>query len=354
MLQIEVETRLGELDLDVALEVPSGSCVALAGPSGAGKTSVLRTVAGLLRPEHGFVSCGDEVWLDTSRNVYLAPEQRRCAYVFQDYALFPHLRAWQNVAYSMRGLPRRERRRRASELLDRFGMLQRADALPRTMSGGERQRVAVARALALDPAAILLDEPLAALDARTSAAAAAELHSVLEDAEVPTLMVTHSFDQGALLGDVIGVIDEGRLIQTGTAAELVATPASSFVADFTGAVLLTGSAHKGADGLTHVDLDGGGGVVSTQPVEGAVAVVLYPTEIVLSPAGDTPSGSAQNHLAAEVSSVLSLGNRVRVGLATPQLLVAEVTPAAVDQLSLKPGDRVVATWKAANTRLVSR
>ena len=169
MLRVEARTRLGALDLDVALETDAGRCLALAGPSGAGKTSILRVVAGLLQPREGRVHCGEEVWLDTGSGVDLPPERRRCGYVFQEYALFGHLRAWQNVAYGLRDTPRAERRRRACELLDRFGVAELADARPPTLSGGERQRVALARALAPRPAALLLDEPLAALDSRTRA-----------------------------------------------------------------------------------------------------------------------------------------------------------------------------------------
>ena len=188
MLRVEAATRLGAFALDVALEVPAGSCLALAGPSGAGKTSVLRVVAGLVQPDRGRVSCGEEVWLDTERGIDVAPERRRCGYVFQEYALFAHLRVWQNVAYPLRGLDRAERRRRALELLDRFGIAQLADERPRTLSGGERQRVAVARALARTPAALLLDEPLSALDTRSRAAggralAAVRLHEARDDAQ---------------------------------------------------------------------------------------------------------------------------------------------------------------------------
>ncbi|MEJ7717610.1 MAG: ATP-binding cassette domain-containing protein [Thermoleophilaceae bacterium] len=201
VLRVEASTRLGAFALDVALEVPAGCCLALAGPSGAGKSSVLRVVAGLVTPDSGRVSCGEAVWLDTARRVDVAPERRRCGYVFQEYALFPHLRAWQNVAYPLRELRRRDRRRRALELLERFEVAHLADARPRTLSGGERQRVALARALARRPDALLLDEPLSALDARTRASAGRELAAVLRETGVPALLVTHDFVEAALLGD---------------------------------------------------------------------------------------------------------------------------------------------------------
>jgi molybdate transport system ATP-binding protein len=351
MLRFAAETTLGDLELDVALEVDAGECVALAGPSGAGKSSVLRVIAGLLAPRVGRVACGDRVWLDRAAGVDVPPEARRCGYVFQDYALFPHLSAWQNVAYGLRG-PRAERRSRAHELLERFGLAARADARPRTLSGGERQRVAVARALAPRPAALLLDEPLSALDSRTRAAASRELAAVLHEEGVPSLLVTHDFQEAALLGDRVGVMDAGRIVQVGSAGELAAAPASPFVADFTGAVVLTGVASAGAGGLTRVELDGGGEVSSPERADGPVAVTVYPWDIAIAPAGAIDPGSARNHLEVDVVSVTAVGNRIRVGLAAPQPLTAELTEPAVERLHLRVGERVVATWKATATRLL--
>jgi molybdate transport system ATP-binding protein len=349
VLSVTAETEVGDLRLDVALEVAAGECLALAGPSGAGKTSVLRIAAGLLRPRAGRVTCGERVWFDG--DIDLPPERRRCGYVFQDYALFPHLSAWQNVGY---GLPRRGRRERALELLERFGLAHRADARPRTLSGGERQRVALARALAPAPDVLLLDEPLSALDARTRAAAGRELAAVLHAAGVPALLVTHDFQEAALLGDRVGVMDGGRIVQTGSASELAAEPASPFVADFTGAVVLTGTASPGAGGLTRVALDGGGEVSSPDPGDGPVAVTVHPWDIALAPPGAVDPGSARNHLEVSVVSVTAVGNRVRVGLTAPQPLTAELTEPAVERLHIEPGARLVASWKATATKVMPR
>jgi molybdate transport system ATP-binding protein len=354
VLRAELDTRVGELELALELEVAPGECLALAGPSGAGKTSVLRAVAGLLRPERGRVDCGGEAWLDTNARVDVPPERRGCGYLFQEYALFPHLSAWRNVAYGLpRGGSQPGRRERALELLDRFGLAARADAPPHELSGGERQRVALARALARRPKALLLDEPLSALDARTRAGASRELQATLAGAGVPALLVTHDFAEAALLGDRVAVIDGGRLVQQGSAQELAAAPASAFVADLTGAVVLTGSAHPGADGLTLVRLDESAGeLTSTDPGSGRVAASVHPWEIALAPPDDEASGSAQNRLGARVTSVTHVGNRVRVGLDAGQPLVAEVTEPALRDLRLEPGARVTASWKAAATRLV--
>lgn len=354
MLRAELRTRREGFALDVALAVAPGETLALAGPSGAGKTTLLRLIAGLARPDEGRVTCGEEVWLDTDRGVDRPPEARRCGYLFQDYALFGHLTAAGNVAYGLRGLGRSERRERARAGLRRFGIEALADRRPAALSGGERQRVALARALAPAPAALLLDEPLSALDARSRAAAARALAAVLAQAAVPTVLVTHDFAEAAQLGDRVAVVDQGRVVQTGRPEELAARPASAFVADFAGAVVLTGTARPGADGLTRVELDGGGAIVSADGGEGPVAASVFPWEITLAPAGAAPRDSARNHLEAEIVSVTTIGGRARVGLAAPQPLVAEVTEASVQRLGLVPGARVVAAWKAAATRLVPR
>jgi molybdate transport system ATP-binding protein len=351
-LRLEASARLRKLELDVRLEVGAGECVALAGPSGAGKTSVLRVVAGLLRPESGRVACGGEEWLDTERGIDVPAERRRCAYLFQEYALFPHMTALDNVAYGLHELPRDERAGRARALLERFGVAHLAGAHPPSLSGGERQRIALARALAREPRVLLLDEPLSALDARTRARAGRELGDVLRESAVPALLVTHDFTEAALLGDRVGVIDGGRVVQEGTPAQLAAAPASAFVADFTGAVVLTGTARTGPDGLTLVDLDGGGTVASTDAAQGRVAVSVYPWEISVEPGEQERHGSPQNRLAAELTSLTEVGNRVRLGLTGPQTLSAEVTRASARELGLRRGVRVTATWKAAATRLV--
>jgi molybdate transport system ATP-binding protein len=345
---------LREFELEVDLDVRARECLALVGPSGAGKSTVLRAVAGLLVPDRGRIALNGEVWFDRDSGIDLPPERRRCGYLFQDYALFPHLSAWRNVAFGLGDAPRSERHERATRSLAAFGLAELADASPAELSGGERQRVALARALAPDPEVLLLDEPLSALDSRTAATAARELAAVIARSAGPTVVVTHDFAQAALLADTVGVIDHGRIVQRGTAAELSARPASAFVADFTGAVVLSGTAHRAASGTTVVALDGGGEVASSDAATGEVGVAIYPWEVTIEPAGTTPHGSALNHLDAQVVSLTEVGSRVRVGLQAGQPLVAEVTSESVARLGLAPGGRVVATWKATATRLVAR
>ena len=313
--------------------------LALVGPSGAGKSTVLRAIAGLLRPGSGRVALGGQVWLDTEAGVDLPPERRSVGLVFQEYALFPHLDVRRNVGFGGR--------ERVDELLERFRISQLADARPGALSGGERQRVALARALARNPAVLLLDEPLSALDAHTRNVVRAELAELLAQLGLPTLLVTHDFEDAAALADRVGVIVEGRILQLGAAADLLAAPADAFVASFTGANLLHGIARPGPNGLTEVVLDDAGLAYSTDEGEGTVGLAVYPWEIAL--ARTEPADSAVNHVRGEVRSLVALGNRVRVRVGP---LTAEITAASAERLALREGERVVASFKATAARLV--
>jgi molybdate transport system ATP-binding protein len=318
--------------LDVELEVER--TLAVIGPSGAGKTTLLRLIAGLDRPESGLVECDGERW--AGGGAWVPPERRRVGFLFQDYALFPHMSVHANVAF--------EARRDVGDLLERMGIAHLATARPGRLSGGERQRVALARALAIGPRALLLDEPLAALDPSTRSAVAAELARVVEEEGVPTIVVTHSYEEAVTFADEVAVMDRGAVVQRGSAAAVVEAPASAFVAEFAGVNYLLGTAAG-----TTVRLDGGETVRTTDPAEGRVAVLVAPWEITLAP-GDAGGGdSALNRIPARVDRVVVVGNRARVTLGR---VVAEVTPESVERLSIEPGLDVVAVWKATATRVV--
>jgi molybdate transport system ATP-binding protein len=337
-LDLTLDHALRSFRLSLALEL-GRETLALVGPSGAGKSSVLRAIAGLLRPERGRVALGATTWFDRDAGIDLPPERRSVGLVFQEYALFPHLDVRRNVAFGGR--------ERVDELLERFRISHLAGARPGDLSGGERQRVALARALARDPAVLLLDEPLSALDAHTRGVVRGELAELLAELRLPTLLVTHDFEDAAALADRVGVIVEGRILQLGAAAELLAAPADAFVASFTGANLLSGIALPGPDGLTEVVLDSGGSAFSTDRAEGRVALAVYPWEIALARAA--LADSAVNHVHGEVRSLVVLGNRVRVRVGP---LTAEVTAASAERLALAEGEPVVASFKATACRLV--
>jgi molybdate transport system ATP-binding protein len=339
-LTLDLDHPLRSFHLAVTLEV-GAETVALVGPSGAGKSTVLRAVAGLVRPERGFVACGGSTWLDRERGIDVPPDRRRVGLLFQEYALFPHLDVRRNVAFGARD------RSAVTELLERLRIGHLEHARPTELSGGERQRVALARALAREPEVLLLDEPLSALDAHTRRAVRAELHELLDELRMPTLLVTHDFEDAATLADRVGVIVEGTILQIGTPQALVASPTDPFVASFTGANLLPGRAQPGPDGLTEVVLDGGGTAWTTEAGIGRVSLAIYPWEIALS--RDVPDDSAVNHIRAPVASVVTLGNRVRARVGP---VTAEITGASATRLGLREGEIVVASFKATGARLL--
>jgi molybdenum ABC transporter ATP-binding protein len=333
----QITVPLRSFDLELTLEV--GATVALVGPSGAGKTTVLRSVAGLVRPKSGRIRCDDAVWFDGERNLCLPPERRQVGLVFQDYALFPHMTVRQNVEYA--------RRHRATEYLDRFGIGHLERARPGDLSGGERQRVALARALARDPNVLLLDEPLSALDAHTKADVRSELHELLAGLAIPVLLVTHDFEDAAALADEVGVIVDGRLRQTGTAADLVAQPADPFVASFTGANLLHGHGVSYGD-TTGVRLADGTVITTTGIGQGDLVLAVYPWDITLSTT--PPNDSAMNVISGPIRTIAELGNRVRVSIGP---VSAEITAESRRRLDLQVGRTAFASFKATGTRIVA-
>jgi ABC-type sulfate/molybdate transport systems ATPase subunit len=338
-LEADFTLPLRDFALDLGLEV--SRTVALVGPSGAGKTSALRVVAGLAKPLRGRVALDGEAWLDTAFRLSLPPDRRRVGLVFQDYALFPHLTVRANVAFGARG-------RDVDALLERFRIGQLATAHPLELSGGERQRVALARALARDPGVLLLDEPLAALDAHTKAEVRHELSELLRELALPTLLVTHDYEDAAALADHVGVLVEGRLRQLGTPAELVARPRDAFVASFTGANLLRGRARR-ERALTAIRLESGDDLYSADEAEGEVGVVVYPWEVSVARAHIPDADSALNVIRGQVGSLVEVANRVRVRVGP---VTAEVTAASAARLELASGGVAYATFKATGTRLV--
>ncbi len=324
------------------LELELDGVVALVGPSGAGKSTVLSVIAGLALPASGRVALDDEVWLDTTRRIDLPPDRRRVGLVFQEYALFPHMSVRQNVAYGGR--------HRVDELLARFAIADLADARPDQLSGGERQRVALARALARDPGVLLLDEPLSSLDSHTRASVRSELARLLPEIDLPTLIVTHDYEDAVSIAGRVGVLVDGRLRQLGSPDELLARPADAFVASFTGANVLRGEAHARAGALTEVVLDSGELLQSTDRVEGDVDVAIYPWDVILSVDGPSTPLPA-NSIRAEVTELTQVGGRVRVKAGA---FNAELTADAAAALALLPGVVVRASFEPQSVRLIRR
>ena len=333
----EVVVPLRTFTLSLSLDVDSS--IALVGPSGAGKTTVLRAIAGLVRPESGRIASDGEVWFDAAKGISVAPDRRRVGLVFQDYALFPHLSVRQNIEYARRG--------RADDYLDRFSIRHLERARPPDLSGGERQRVALARALARDPEVLLLDEPLSALDAHTKTGVRAELHDVLRGLGIPVLLVTHDFEDAAALADRVGVLVDGELRQIGAPGDLVAEPGDPFVASFTGANLLNGYGELAA-GVTRVRLADGTVVTTADEARGEVVLAVYPWDITISTV--PPNDSAMNLISAPIRGITELGNRIRVSIGP---VSAEITADSLRRLGLQVGQPAYASFKATGTRVVA-
>lgn len=337
-LEFDIRVKRRSFDVDVAARLER-STLALAGPSGAGKTTILRAIAGLVRPSHGRISLGDDVWFDASKKVWRAPDLRSVGLVFQDFALFPHLSVRKNVAFGTR--------EPIDDLLERFGIAKLALLKPSELSGGERQRVALARALARRPRALLLDEPLASLDAATRRTVRDELRGLLDELALPTLLVTHDFEDATALASRVGVIVEGRLVQLDVPASLVSAPADPFVASFTGGNLLPGLARPGPDRMTEIITETGAKLFSTDQAQGPVGVVFHPWDITV--AREAPPHPMRNHIGGRVGSVVRAGSRVHVRVGE---ITAELALDSVERLGLEPGERIVCSFEASAARLL--
>ena len=342
-LDAAVRLTIGALELDLGLSIGGDEVVALLGPNAAGKTTLLRALAGLVPLQSGHVILDGKVLEDPAARQYVATEQRPIGFVFQDYLLFPHLSVLDNVAFGLRsrGVPRRAAAEKANRWLDRVGLKSYARARPAELSGGQRQRVALARALAPDPRLVLLDEPLAALDVTTRAEVRRDLKRHLASFQGIRLVVTHDPLEAMALADRLIVMESGRLVQTGTPAEVTEHPRSHYVADLVGVNLLKGAADHG-----YVRIPSGPTVAVAGAESGEVLAVIHPRAVALH--RRRPEGSPRNVWPGRASSIELMGNRVRVRIDAEVPLVAEVTPAALKELELVEGGEVWLSFKATD------
>ncbi len=356
MLSARVEKQLkspGDLQafrLDADVQVDAGHCLALVGPTGCGKTTLLRSIVGTVRPERGRIALGDDVWFELPGGRDLAPEARRVGYLPQDYGLFPHMTVQANVVYGARarGMHRKEAAATASSLLGQLGLDDLARRHPFRLSGGQRQRIGLARALASRPGVLLLDEPLAALDMQTRGQVRIFLGAFIKEVGLPTIVVTHDPVDALTLGDQIAVMREGRIVQAGDRYDVIHHPRDDFVAGFVGVNLFRGHARRTEDGLTEIAADGLT-LFSTDDVTGGALVVVQPADITLSL--ERPEGSALNVLAGAVEALTYLGGTVRVDVRVGEAVVAaEVTYHSAQALGLQAGTEVFAVFKASSTR----
>jgi molybdate transport system ATP-binding protein len=343
-LSAHLVAELGGFRLDARLDVADGEVVALLGPNGAGKSTALRTLAGLLPLHAGRIEVAGTVLDDPARGVFVPAERRPVGVVFQDYLLFPHLSALENVAFGprCRGTGRATARAQAAQWLDRVGLAGLAERRPRQLSGGQAQRVALARALAVHPRLLLLDEPLAALDAETRLDMRAGLRRHLAAHDGATVLVTHDPLDAMVLADRIVVLEDGHVVQDGDPAEITRRPRTPYVARLVGLNLRRGIATGRS-----VALDGGPVLAVADPVDGPVFVAFAPAAVALFRA--RPDGSPRNIWPARVDGVERHGDNLRVHLDGPVPASADVTPAAAAELDLVVGAELWAAVKASET-----
>jgi molybdate transport system ATP-binding protein len=353
-LAADVRVRRGTVHVELDVRVADGEVLAVLGPNGAGKSTLLRVLAGLLAPDEGRVEVDGEAWDDVAAGVHLPPHRRRLGMVFQDHLLFPHLSVTDNVAFGLRtrGAGRREARAVAADWLARVELADLGGRRPGQLSGGQAQRAALARALAGEPALLLLDEPLSALDARTRLTVRAELRRHLGEFPGSTVLVTHDPIDAMALADRVVVVEEGRVVQAGPPAEVARRPRTDYVARLVGLALLPGT---GAG--TTVRLDGGGSVAVAEQSAGPVFVAVRPESVALwpvRPGGERPEGSPRNTWPVVLTGATPHGATVRCELEGEVPLLADVTAASFAELGLAPGMHLWATVKAAEVAVYAR
>jgi molybdate transport system ATP-binding protein len=351
-LTVAGAVQRGSFRLEVDLAVEPGEVLGVIGPNGSGKTTLLRAVAGLTQLTDGRITLGDQV-LDSAHPIaFVAPEQRPIGFVFQNYRLFPHLSVRDNIAFGprCRGGGRRQSREIADHWLQRFRLTDLAGRKPAQLSGGQAQRVGLARALAADPLLLLLDEPLAALDAKTKLEIRAELRRHLTEFPGATLLVTHDPLEAMVMTDRLVVVEDGRIVQHGDPAAVARRPATQYVARLVGLNLYRGS----VDDSGHITLDDNAGTLTAthpdppdSPITGRVLVAIRPTAIAvhtIRPEHFSP----RNVWSGMVTGLELLTDRVRAQVTGRPSALVDLTPDAVADLDLVEGSQVWLSAKATD------
>lgn len=341
------------VQLRCALDPPS--ITILFGPSGSGKTTILRCLAGLEQPEEGTISVGDELWFDATNGVTVPPQARRLGYMAQDYELFPNYTVQGNIAYGLTGLSAQEKKARVDEVLHLLQIESMAQQNPTQLSGGQQQRVALARAIARRPRLLLLDEPLSALDTPMRARLCKDLRTLLTQLAIPSVVVTHDWTEALVLGDHMAVIDNGRMLQTGTPQDVFSRPINAEVAHVVGIeTVVQGTITEMRDELATVQIGTVTVTALASPHFGPdVFVCLRAEDVTLELTGSADT-SARNHLKGTVQTITSLGALVQVTLDCGFLLTALITQSALRELNLRLGSAIRAAFKAGAVHLIPR
>ena len=335
---------------DINLEVKKGEYFVILGPTGAGKTLLLETIAGFYFPDSG------GVWIEGQNVTNLPPERRGIGFIYQDYSLFPHLTAEENIEFGLKlrkSVSPNTTRKRVKEIMDWLSISHLAHRYPATLSGGEQQKVAIARAIATEPSILLLDEPLAALDRRTRDYLREELKRIKEESGITMVHVTHDQTEAMVLADRIAVMMNGRIMQVGTPYEIFNKPQNEEIADFVGVEnILSGVVHANNNGVAEIEVDLGGHSHNIFAVSdykaGTVKVFIRPEDIILSE--NRGESSAKNVMKGRIEALDDMGLLTRVKM--DNSLVAFITKQSRESLRLQNGKEVYATFKATSVHVV--
>lgn len=355
MIICEIKKQLRDFELDIRFELGNETLV-IVGHSGCGKSTTLNALAGLITPDQGKIQAGGTTYFDRKLNIDISPEDRGIGFLFQNYALFPHLNVHENVAYGLvaRKVSKREQLSRVEVTLHSLQITHLRESMPSELSGGEQQRVALARAIILKPTLLLLDEPLSALDVTTHARVRSELKKTLSELKIPTIIVTHDYEDAISLGERILVMDKGLVIQEGTAEELLTKPRSSFVADFSGTNYFAAHAVETNELFLHLQLSKSNErIISTSSFrgigKGELHFMVYPWDIQLFKKNELDSvmalnGGATNTniIAGSILNIVSYGNRARIELEGSLALTVELMSDRLKELDLTEGESVYA------------
>jgi molybdate transport system ATP-binding protein len=334
------------IPLAAEFAVAAGELLALVGPSGSGKTTVLRCIAGLHRARNGHIRCGDTTWFDSENGADLAPQERSVGFVFQNYALFPHLTAIENIATALGHLPRDARASRASALLERVHLAGLESRRPAELSGGQQQRVAVARALAREPKVLLLDEPFSAVDQVTRRKLQRELAELRRGLAIPMILVTHDLEEAAMLADSLALLHHGRTLQTGTPEEVLTKPKDAVIAALVAARNIFHAHVLGHDAERSVTLiDWNGRKLETAPAPhfaaGApIAWTIPPADVILHRRVQPSRGIVENPVTGVIIDQIRLGSLTSVSIRVAgeeQALIMDVPNHVAWRNGLEPG-----------------
>jgi molybdate transport system ATP-binding protein len=355
------EARSEAFDLEVEFEAPPGIAI-LFGASGSGKTTTLKSISGIVRPDSGRISINNEVLFDSERGIDLPIRKRGVGYVFQDLALFPHLTALANVEFGMSKLPQRDRHRRAEAMMEAFHIQHTARRRPGEISGGEAQRIALARALSCKPRLLLLDEPLSAIDELTKLSIISDLKKINHELQLPILYVTHNREEAISLGERVIVYERGRVVARGEPLQVFGTPISTTVARLTGVENIftgrvVGKSEEG--GTMTIDISDESGscqidVPFGNQAPGEHVTIAVPSGDILLATEEPRSTSLRNRLKGRISAIDERVNRTIIRVRAGVSWNASVTRQAVKELGLAEGTEVWLAFKTHSCYLLDR